>query len=672
MFEERGKIIWMTFGLTGLIFVLRLLYIQIFDTDYKVFAENNALRKEIIQPARGLIYDTKGRILVNNETSYDLFCVPNKIEKDFDIKLICKILDLDTSYFRQAVQEARTYSLYRPSPILKGISLAQFGKLQERLYQFPGFSVEVRTTRTYPKAIASHVLGYLGEVNDSDIKKSDNYYRLGDYIGTSGLEKVYEKDLMGVKGVRNVLVDVLNREQGSYLNGKYDIPAVAGSDLLTSLDLELQEYGEKLMAGRQGSIVAMNPQTGEILAMVSFPSYDPNLLVGRKRNKNIYQMIKDPAKPMFNRAISARYPPGSTIKPMMALLSLDEHLLTPSTVFPCNGGYKIGRKIIKCHAPGSYDLHGSIQMSCNSYYCYAFRNFIDQKRFAGHSDEGLQHWKDRLSEFGLGTKLGIDVTNENKGIVPSPKIYDKAYGLHRWRSSTIISLGIGQAEISLTPLQICNMAVCIANNGYYYTPHFVKGLDKSGKVFSKSWPIHKINIKSNYFDFIKDAMQDVVDRGTAILAKIPGIEVCGKTGTAQNPHGEDHSIFMGFAPKTNPKIAVAIVIENAGFGGTWAAPLGALIMEKYLKDSITDKMSLWSEKRILDMGQKLTFSQAYAQSLKDTSIHIKPPNPDKENRESKKGTDSKSIKMDRNNKPDVMPDFPRIDTSKIRESTGED
>jgi penicillin-binding protein 2 len=596
MYEERSKIIRILIFAIGGLFILRLFFIQVLDRNYKQSAEQNALRKETIIPARGLIYDRKGRIIVNNQTFYDVMVTPGKV-KELDTTGLCKLLDVDKNDFIASFSNAKMYSRYRPSPVIRQISLEQYGSLQERLFEFQGFFVQAREARTYPKAVAAHVLGYLGEVSDKEIEKSNGYFKMGDYTGKSGLEHSYEEALRGVKGVKNILVDVLNREQGRYMNGKFDVPSIAGKDLLTGIDLSLQEYGERLLKGRKGSIICIEPKTGEILAMVSMPSYDPGMLLGRQRGSNIGKLMIDPEKPMFNRAISARYPPGSTFKPLMALIGLQEHVLTPQTTYTCNGGYHLtASQTIHCHASGTFDLHGSIQMSCNTYYCNVFRLVVDDPKYRTPSN-GLENLAMHLRSFGLGAPLGIDIPNENRGIIPTAKLYNRAYGVGAWHSSTIISLGIGQAEISFTPLQIANNASIIANKGYYMTPHFVRAMERGGKSEPQNWERHDVGIDTSYFGLIQDAMADVVAHGTATMAAVKGINVCGKTGTAQNPHGRDHSIFMAFAPKEDPKIALCVILENAGFGGTWAAPIGGLMIEKYLRDSVSNK---WIEKWILE------------------------------------------------------------------------
>jgi penicillin-binding protein 2 len=508
--------------------------------------------------------------------------------------------------------------------------------------------------------VAAHVLGYLSEVNDSDIAKSDGYYNMGDFAGKTGIEKSYEEQLKGIKGVRHTLVDALNREQGIYQNGKFDVPAKAGNDLITGIDIKLQEYGEKLMQGRRGSIIAIEPSTGEILAFVSVPTYDPNLLIGRNRNKNYRMLYNDPNKPFLNRAINARYPPGSTIKPIMALIALDEKVINPSTTYVCNGGYKLtSTKTIKCHSSGTFDLHGSIMMSCNTYYCHLFKELIDQRKYP-MAYQGIDHWHERLTSFGMGSKLHIDIPAEVGGRIPDGQYYNKRQKTDRWKSSSVISLSIGQGEMTLTPLQIVNNACVIANKGYYINPHIVRGIDINGKIGYKRYEKHDVKIDTSYFNKITEAMQDVVDRGTAIYGKVPGIEVCGKTGTAQNPAGEDHSIYMAFAPKKKPKIALVVIIENGGFGGTWAAPLGGLMIAKYLKDSMDD-FSKRNEAWIVSEGQKLALKQqsmTYENAVK-REVVLKDS--------THKAHDSES----KNKNKHKVEGFP-VDTSKIKESTGED
>jgi len=616
-YHSRSRIILIIFLGIGLVFLLRLFYIQIIDPNYKIFAENNSIRREVIFPPRGIIYDRKGKIMVRNETFYDVMVVPAKTE-NFDTSILCKTLELDEVEFKLNFQKLLGGNKFLPAAVVRQITQTQYGKFQERLFDFRGFFIQPRMARTYPIASASHLIGYLGEVNDDDIAAND-YYKLGDFTGKSGLEKSYEKELRGTKGERKILVDVLNREQGRYLNGEQDVNSVAGKDLHTGIDLEFQQYAEKLMAGKRGSVVAIEPSTGEIIALVSTPDYDLNVLQGRNRAKNYRRLLLDPDKPLFNRAISAMYPPGSTLKPVEAILGLNDGIITKETVFNCPGGYRISAShTVGCHSPGSFNLHNGLKMSCNTYYCNVFKLMVDQGIYK-NSAKGLDHWGDGLKLFGLGVKTGIDIPNERKGILPSSKLYNKYYGENRWHSSTIISLGIGQAEISITPLQLAIEAATIANRGYYIEPHIVNGVGIKDSV--NKLPIKKIStgIPIEYFDFTAYAMQDVVEHGTAYFAKIPGIHFAGKTGTAENPHGDDHSIFIAFAPVDTPKIAFAIVIENAGFGGTWAAPMGSLLVEKYLTGKVIRPQ--WEQWILSNQYIKKAASKRKAQRAKD-SINV--------------------------------------------------
>ena len=449
--------------------------------------------------------------------------------------------------------------------------------------------------------MAANVLGYVGEASDKFIEKNP-YYAPGDYVGISGIESSFEEDLRGKKGVNYIMVDVLGRTKGELYEGQYDTAAVSGRDLTLSLDIDLQAYGEKLMQGKTGSIVAIRPQTGEILAMVSAPTYDPSLLVGRQRSVNFPILSTDPTKPLFNRAIQAWYPPGSTFKTINALIGLAEGTVTPNTRYPCSHGYTIGSFHLGCHGHASpLDLRQSIQNSCNAYYCYEFRELIDNKKF-GSVKVGLDCWKDHLVKFGLGYKLGIDIANENRGFIPNSAYYDKMKGKN-WNSLGVVSLSIGQGELLLTPIQMANVAATIANKGWFITPHVVHKIS-GGRIDSLYTQRRETGIDTAAFSVVQDGMEAAVWSpfgGTARAAQIPGIKVCGKTGTAQNPHGRDHSIFMAFAPRENPQIAISVYVENAGFGATWAAPIAALMIEKYINGSIAPERK-WKEDRILAMS----------------------------------------------------------------------
>ncbi|MBK8873604.1 MAG: penicillin-binding protein 2 [Bacteroidetes bacterium] len=565
------------------IYLVRLFYIQVIDDNYKLSANNNVLRYITEYPARGLVYDRTGKLLVYNEAVYDLMVIPKQV-KDFDTTSFCEIIGISKEEFEKKLKKARTYSRVKSSIFEKQLSAETYAVLQEKLFKFHGFYVQPRTLRKYPNKIAGHTLGYIGEVDDKLVAKNP-YYQSGDYIGVSGLEQSYEVELRGQRGVRIVMVDVFNREKGSFSNGEYDSAAVSGQNLVTTLDLELQMLGERLLENKIGSVVAIEPSTGEILAIVTKPGYDPNLLVGRVRSKNYAQLLKDELKPLFNRAMMAYYPPGSTFKLVNALIAQQESIITPSTVFPHS--FVVGSKSVKCHPhPGGLSLEGAVQYSCNPYFCNAFRAFVDNRKFVT-SENGYKIWRDYVLSFGVGRKIGVDLPHELEGNVPKVDFYDRYYGKGRWKASTIFSLGIGQGELGITPLQMANIMCIIANKGYYYTPHIVKKIgDKTNSTRNLSEK-HVTLVDASHFEVIQNGMQKVVEAGTARIARFGNVVICGKTGTAQNPHGKDHSLFVAFAPRENPKIAIAVMVENSGFGAAWAAPVASLMMEKYLTDSIS-------------------------------------------------------------------------------------
>ncbi len=588
----------------GLTIIGKLLYIQVFDDSYKLLAESNSRRKVIAYPSRGLIYDRKGVLLVSNQAVYDVMVTPRELAP-FDSTEFCDILGIDQPMLRKMFVDMRKdirnrkISTYKPSVFFKQLSSERYARLQEKLYRFKGFFVQRRTLRKYEHPAAAHVLGYVGEVSEGVLDR-DSYYVPGDYIGISGIESSYEKDLRGTKGVHYIMVDVHGREKGEFRRGMYDTVAVPGKNLRLSLDIELQMYGEQLMKNKTGSIVAIKPQTGEILALVSAPSYDPSLLVGRDRSVNFPILSRDSLKPLFNRAIQAWYPPGSTFKTINALIGLQEGVVTPETRYGCNMGYHVGNFHLGCHAHASpLNLEQSIQNSCNAYYCYVFRNIIDNKKY-GNVKTALNVWKDYLVKFGLGYRLGVDIANENRGLVPNAEYFDKAKG-PRWTSLGIVSLSIGQGELLVTPIQMSNLAAAIANEGYFYTPHIVHSIEDNA-IPQEYRTRHETGIDRVHFEVVKTGMEMAVWGGagsTARVAQIPDISICGKTGTAQNPHGKDHSIFMAFAPKEDPQIAISVYVENAGFGATWAAPIASLMVEKFLNDSINpNRFPL--EKRILE------------------------------------------------------------------------
>lgn len=577
-YSERKYVIFIIFLTVGVIFLLRLFYIQVIDDKYKLDANNNVLRYITDYPARGLVYDRNGELLVYNEAAYDLMVIPRQA-KDIDTLALCELIGISKEVFIDKMTKARKYSTYKPSVFESQFSTKTYGQIQEKLYKFPGFFVQKRTLRYYPQKSAAHLLGYVGEV-DERITSKNPYYKSGDYIGISGIERSYEDELRGIKGLRVVMVDVHNREKGSFKEGEYDTIAVAGKSLTTTIDSELQLYGEELLKNKRGSIVAIEPATGEVLVMISNPSYDPNLLVGRERAKNYRSLALDSLKPLFNRALMASYPPGSTFKLVGALIGQQEGILTENTRISCS--FSVGSKHVKCHPhPAPANLMASIQYSCNPFYCHVFTRIIGKYPDA---ETGYKAWKNHVNSFGLGNKFESDIPNALKGLVPSVEYYDRYHGKGRWKASTIFSLGIGQGELGVTPLQMANYCATIANRGYYITPHVVKSID--GVAHNKFTKKNVTTVDTKHFEPVVEAMHQVVEAGTGRGGKIPGIPFCGKTGTAQNPHGKDHSIYIAFAPKDNPKIAIAVYVENAGFGATWGVPIASLMIEKYLTGEI--------------------------------------------------------------------------------------
>jgi penicillin-binding protein 2 len=569
------------------IFLMRLFYIQVVDDTYKTQATKNAIRRTIVYPPRGIIYDRKGEYLVVNKIVFDIKVIPRQLPKDLDTLGLCDLLDITKEEFINRITKAKIYSPYLPSNLVSQMSVNDFAKLQERLYDFPGLYPESRTVRDYPMPIAGHVLGYIGEVNDRMIEKYGGYYQKGDYIGIAGIEKAYEDQLRGTKGVKYQFVDVHNRVQGSLKKGELDSPAVTGEDLHLTIDRKLQAYAETLMVNKRGSVVAIEPSSGEILAFVSSPTYNPNDLVGQKRAKTYAKLSVDPLKPLFNRPLMAKYPPGSIFKLGSAIIAQKDGVIGPQTHFICGSGFNIGNLRVNCNNGENHgvpDLNYAITESCNSYFCQVFKAYMTQSRYK-RSTDAYAVWHDEVLKFGLGEKLGVDLPNEIKGLVPPNRYYDKRYGKNHWKWTNVISLSIGQGELGVTPIQMANYISIFANRGYYFTPHLIKYYGKNKLIPKRFVEKHQV-AASIYFDNIMDAMQNVVEHGTAVSAKIPGITVLGKTGTSQNPHGKPHSIFVCFAPRENPKIAIAVYVENAGYGSLYAAPIASLMIEKYLTDTI--------------------------------------------------------------------------------------
>jgi penicillin-binding protein 2 len=569
------------------IYLIRLFYMQIIDSSYKYSSENNSQRYVTLYPSRGLISDRNGKIIVSNRAAYDLMVNPQEL-RAFDTTEFCSILNITPEYVRTTIQKARSYSKYKSSPFLYQISDSMYGLFQEKLYKFPGFYVQPRTLRYYEKKTAAHLLGYVGEVDSSDIRK-DPYYQMGDYIGMSGIERAYEKELRGIKGAKIYLVDVHNRIKGSLAEGKFDKPSYPGKNITSTIDLDLQMYGEKLIKNFRGGIVAIEPSTGEILVLVSNPSYDPQLLVGRNRATNFIQLRDDPSNPLFNRALQSKNPPGSTFKLLNALVGLQTGAITPESSFSCNRGYTVGIVHVGCHIhPSPLDLVAGIQNSCNAYFCNVFRRIIDNPK-EKNKETAYTHWRNLVMSFGLGQKINTDLPHEVGGNIPSLEYYNKIYR-NSWNSVTIISLSIGQGEIGVTPLQLANMAAAISNRGYYYIPHSVKLIEGKDSIDSRFKQKQYTAFDTSLFKIVIEGMYRAVNGpggGTALNCAVPGLDICGKTGTAQNPHGEDHSVFIAFAPRNNPKIAISVYIENGGFGATVAVPIASLMIEKYLKDTIS-------------------------------------------------------------------------------------
>jgi penicillin-binding protein 2 len=585
-YSNRSGIVKVIFLAIGVLFVLRLSMLQLFDKEYKEKAKNQSLRNVTQYPARGLMYDRNGELLVYNEAVYDLMVIPRMV-KDLDTAYFCRAVGITRESFDERMEKAYKYSPYSASIFMKQISKEDFGRWENLLYKFKGFYVSKRTLRLYGKPIAAHVLGYVGEVNEKDLE-SDPYYKRGDYIGKSGLEKSYEQELRGLKGKKIMHVDVHNREIGPYMHGQMDTMPLEGMNLYTTIDANLQEYAEQVMANKRGCIVAIEPSTGEVLTLLSAPCYDPNLLVGRIRGENFKRLNDDIAKPLFNRALQAQYPPGSIFKVAQAMIALHLGVITPTTGFVCD-------KIIGCHGhPSARSVQEAIKMSCNPYFYYTYRRVIQQGKYknaAKDSQYGLTVWHDYMMRFGFGQRLAIDLPDVKGGNIPDTSFYNKWYGKNRWSFITIYSNSIGQGEVEVVPLQMANLACIVANRGYYYTPHLVRYYGPDSTKNPDFYEKHETGIERQYFDIAARGMYDVVHGagGTAHKADVPGLDVCGKTGTAEN-YGNDHSVFIAFAPRDNPKIAVAVYVENAqGGGGTWAAPIASLIIEKYINGEVKRK-----------------------------------------------------------------------------------
>jgi penicillin-binding protein 2 len=579
------------------IYIARLLYLQVINNDYKELAANRAYRKVTIYPDRGAMYDRNGKLIVSNQPSYDIMVVTQEI-KQLDTAGFCSLVGIDLETFiktMKKVKQRQGYAPWLPSVFMTNLSSTEIGRIEELLYKYPGFFSQIRAVRKYEYAAAAQLLGYVTEVDSNDIKNNAGYYKSGDYIGKSGIEKSYEKLLRGVNGYKYMVVDAKGNIIGSLGGGDNDTKAIAGKTLTLSIDIELQQYAEQLMQNKRGAVVAIEPATGEILCLVSSPSYDPNMLTGSQRTINFSKLVLDPQRPLNNRALSGYYPPGSTFKPVMAALGMQAGTLKAEQGYSCPGGYVMSGHTVNCHG---HPYAGSVELgvghSCNAYFCHVFKHYIEDAHRT--PSEGLIAYKNDLALFGIGVKTGVDLPNERSGNVPDPEDYDKIYGLGKWRASSCVTLGIGQDQMILTPLQVCNAMALIANGGYYYTPHVLKYAEDEDSLLQTFNRKHETGFNDTIWQFIQHGMAGAVNFGTARIAKLDGIQICGKTGTAENPHGKDHSWFACFAPEENPRIAIAIIVENSGFGATYAAPIASLMVEKYITGSISDKRKYLEEK----------------------------------------------------------------------------
>ena len=570
------------------IYIVRLAFLQLMSSDFKESAESNAFQNNVIFPSRGVIYDRNGELLVFNQPAYDVMVTMREIAA-LDTLDFCKSLGISKEEFDRRMETIKDknknpgYSSYTQQLFMSQIPAEEFSIFQEKLFRSRGFSIRERAIRRYACSNGAHVLGDVAEVSPKEIEK-DNYYEAGDYIGKQGVERSYEADLRGEKGVQVLLRDARGRIQGHYKNGAFDRKPVPGKNITLSIDMKLQALGERLMEGKMGSIVAIEPSTGEILCLVSAPSYDARLMEGKERGKRMVQMQRDPMKPMLNRAISGTYPPGSTFKTSQGLTFLQEGIITSSTNYPCSRGFRFGSMKVGCHGHGApLPLVPAVATSCNGYFCWGLYYMLSNRTKYKDLHESMTTWKDYMVSMGFGYKLGVDLPGEARGMIPNADYYDNAF--KTWSPLSVISIAIGQGEVTLTPLQIANLGATIANRGYYITPHVVKNVE-GGQLADSLLVKHKTKVDPQYYELVVAGMRKAVTGGTCRSANNSMYEVCGKTGTAQN-RGHDHSAFMGFAPRENPKIAIAVYVENGGFGAQFGVPIGALMMEQYINGQLS-------------------------------------------------------------------------------------
>jgi penicillin-binding protein 2 len=599
--EKRKYIIGGFIVLIVFIYIIRLFNLQVMDSRYKEVADSNAFLRKTLYPSRGMIRDRNDKLVVYNQPAYDVMMIPKNVQA-FDTLDFCHTLGITREQFDRRLTDMKDrrlnpgYSAYTPQRFITHISAKDYGRLQEKLYRFPGFFIQQRILRQYDRPAGGNILGNIREVSQKEVE-NDPYYAPGDYCGDLGVEKSYEEYLRGQKGVEILIRDAYGRIKGKFENGIHDVSPVSGRDLKLSIDIDLQAYGEKLMANKIGAIVAIEPSTGEILAMVSSPTYDPRTLVGRDRGKHYNELVADFYKPLFDRALKGAYPPGSTFKPTQGLIFRQEDIITLNTAYPCYHGFINGGLRVGCHGHASpITLKPALQTSCNAFFCWGLKAMLDGHRSKyGSAAEAFEVWKKHLVSLGYGYRLGVDLPGEGRGFIPNAQFYNKIYGEGHWSANTIISIAIGQGEILATPLQIANLCATIANRGWFITPHIVKEIQDTvlpAELTNKRVP----TIARQHFVDVAEGMRMAVLGGTCRLANLKDIEVAGKTGTAQNPHGKDHSAFIGFAPYNNPKIAICVYVENAGFGATFGVPIGSLMMEKYLNDSIAPERKYLEER----------------------------------------------------------------------------
>ena len=589
--EKRKYILGGVAILIILIYLVRLFMLQLLSDDFKRNADSNAFLQRIQYPARGIITDRNGELLVYNQPAYDVMVIMNE-QIGVDTMDLCQSLHITREWYERRMEEIKDsrrnpgYSKFTQQLFMSQLSTEEFSRFQEKLFRFPGFYIQKRSIRQYRHPYAAHILGDVGEVNPDDLSE-DEYYQSGDYIGKLGVERSYEKELRGVKGKEILLRDARGRLKGHYQNGKFDVAPVPGRNLRLSIDVKLQALGERLMKGKLGSIVAIEPSTGEVLCMVSSPTYDPKMMVGRQRGKNHILLSQDTHKPLLNRAIMGQYPPGSTFKTSQALTFLQEGVITPGTAYPCSHGFHNRGLTVGCHGHGSpLPLIPAIATSCNGYFCWGLYYMFGNRKKYPTVQDAMTRWKDYMVSMGFGYKLGIDLPGEKRGMIPNAPYYDKAYR-GDWSGLTVISISIGQGEVNLTPLQIANLGATIANRGYYIIPHVVKEVQGQplDTMYTKK---HYTMVERKNYEYVVEGMRHAVLGGTCRTANTSMYEVCGKTGTAQNPHGQDHSVFMGFAPRNNPKIAICVYVENGTWGATYGVPIGALMMEQYINGKLSE------------------------------------------------------------------------------------